>query len=197
MGLEIILTTVLALIIILIILFYFGYTTYNVVYVKSDIDNQLYLVRDLPDKQYASNMLARIKKNIMDLNNYLATNKDNYKEYQTYIDQLSEKVPYIVIMESTEDSAYTSYSVNKGEQIVFCIRSRRHKNEIHDLNLMMYVVLHELSHVACPEYGHTSLFKKIFAFITNTAISLDMYKKIDFIDNPLEYCGLTITDSIV
>lgn len=197
MGLEIIITTIFAFIIILIILFYFGYTTYNVVYVKSDIDNQLYLVRDLPDKQNASNMLARIKKNIVDINNYLISNKEKYKEYQSYIDQLNEKVPYIIIMESTEDSMYTSYSINKGEQIVFCIRSRKYKNEIHDLNLMMYVVLHELSHVACPEYGHTALFKKIFAFITNTAIDQGMYKKIDFTNYPLEYCGLTITDSII
>ena len=63
---------------------------------------------------------------------------------------------------------------------------------------MMYVVLHEISHVACPIYdNHGPLFKEIFAFITNIAIKINIYKKIDFMQNPEEYCGLTITDSIV
>ena len=32
-------------------------------YVKSTIDNEMYLVRNRPDKQKASNILAKIKKN--------------------------------------------------------------------------------------------------------------------------------------
>jgi hypothetical protein len=61
----------------------------------------------------------------------------------------------------------------------------------------MYVALHEISHVACPEVGHTELFKKIFHFITKIAINMGIYKKIDFAKNPVEYCGLTVSESIV
>jgi hypothetical protein len=69
---------------------------------------------------------------------------------------------------------------------------------LHDINLMMYVVLHEISHVACPVYdNHGPLFKKIFAFITNAAIKIGLYTKINFGTQPEEYCGLMITDSIV
>lgn len=170
----------------------------EVVYVKSNIDGETYLVRDLPDKQQASDMLATIKANIMKLVSYLYQNKTTkFKNYDKYIDQLNTRINNVVITESTEDSIYTSYSVNKGEQIVFCLRSRNNINQLHPINLVMYVALHEISHVACPEYGHGTLFKKIFAFITIEAIGQNIYVKIPFNKEPTEYCGLTITDSII
>jgi len=169
-------------------------------YVKSDIDDELYLVRYVSDKQQASNTLARIKQYIIQLADELYNNKHekHNKEYIEYIDLLHSKIRHIVIVESTEDSAHTSYSVNKGEQIVFCLRSRKDKNNLHDINMMMYVVLHEISHVACPIYdNHGPLFRKIFAFITQSAIDYGIYKKIDFQNEPKEYCGLTISESII
>ena len=169
----------------------------NVVYVQSDIDKEYYLVRDLDDKQYACNMLAKIKQNIIFLTKYLKQNSTKYPEHLNHIDQLDTRIKNVEVLESSGDSVYTSYSVNKGEQIVFCLRSRQIANKMHKFNLLMYVVLHEMSHVACPEYGHTKLFKQIFAFITTVAIELGLYIKINFGDVPEEYCGLMITDSII
>jgi predicted metal-dependent hydrolase len=188
----------LLLLVLVIIIIYMKYRNHGVIYVKSYIDGEYYLVRDLHDKQQASNLLATIKQNIMTLTNYLYENRDTkYTEYRSYINQLHDRIQNVVIMESSGDSVYTSYSINKGEQIVFCLRSRHIKDELHKLNLLMYVVLHEMSHVACPELGHTDLFKKIFAFITTVAIEIGMYTKIEFSFDPVEYCGLMITDSIV
>jgi len=179
------------------IIFKFNYK--DMTYIKSDIDGNLYLVRDVPDKQNAANTLAELKNRILYINKYLL---DNIKTkecsgYEKYIEQLNNKIQNVVIIESTADSIYTSYSVNKGEQIVFCIRSRKDINKLHDINLMMYVVLHEMSHVACPEYGHTELFKKIFSFFAITAVKLNLYNKIDFQKSPEEYCGMIINDSVI
>lgn len=165
-------------------------------YVQSYIDDQYYQVRDKDDAIKASNMLARIKENIMTLKNYLVENKSKYEEMIPYITQLSEKIKGVVISESAENSNYTSYSVNKGEEIVFCLRSKE-DGRMHDINLVMYVALHEIAHVACPEYGHTDLFKKIFAFFVKIAIEINIYRKIEFNEDPMEYCGLTITESII
>jgi len=170
---------------------------YEVKYVVSDIDGEQYLVRDLPDRQKSANLLAKIKSNIRIITRHLTENRDKYKEYGEYIDQLSNRISGVVINESTEDSVYTSYSVNKGEQIVFCLRSKYNNGEFHDINLIMYVVLHEIAHVGCPEYGHTPLFKKIFAFFTKVAIEIGIYSRVDFNKEPTEYCGLMITDSII
>lgn len=180
---------------ILIIILYYKFGRDDVIYVKSDIDGDLYLVRRLPDRQHAANMLARVKQNINTLID--RTSMANNKEHSKHVQQLRDKFKNCIIMESTENSIYTSYSVNKGEQIVFCLRSRHDNGKMHDINLIMYVALHEASHVACPEYGHTELFKKIFAYLTNEAVNLNLYSKIDFKNQNTEYCGLLITDSII
>ena len=186
---------IISLLLILVLMIKFKKT--NLKYVKSDIDDDMYLVRDLEDKQKAANMLARIKKNINTIRSYLVNNIDKYPEMEQYIKQMDINLQNTDYSESTEDNTYTSYSVNKGEQLVFCIRSKNDVNKIHDLNLVMYVTLHELAHVANPEYGHGALFKRIFAFLTTVAIEKGYYTKIPFDREPIEYCGLVISDSIV
>lgn len=185
----------------IIAIFYYRYGANDSVYVKSTIDGKYYLVKNMSDRYDVANILAQIRLNILKLIDYLDTivhsDNGNKKEFIPYIDRLKEKINYVIISENISDYYYTSYSVNKGEQLVFCVRSRRNRDQIHDLNLMMYVVLHEISHIACPEYGHTALFKRIFAFITQSAIDLGIYTKIDFRSDNKEYCGLSITDSIV
>lgn len=186
-------------ILIICLIVFFKFNKKNVTYIKSDIDNEPYLVRDVADKQRAANMLAKIKQNIMVVVDYLYKNKDNYKDYIKYIDQLHKRIQGVIIMESTEDDQYTSYSVNKGEQLIFCLRSRSlgSTGKLHDMNLLMYVCLHEISHISSPTYGHDDQFKKVFAFLAKIGIELGLYKKIDFGKKSETYCGLEITDSII
>ena len=171
----------------------------EVIYIESSIDKKKYLVRDLPDKYISANLLAQISKNIDNLTNFLYENRKDgkYKKYKLYIEQLKNKIKDCIYMENGSNSVYTSYSINKGEQIVFCLRSRNNMDELHDLNVIMYVALHEISHVACPEYDHTPLFNEIFAFIAQCAIEQNIYKKIDFATYNTEYCGLILNQSIV
>jgi predicted metal-dependent hydrolase len=169
-------------------------------YIKSNIDDKFYLVRNEHDKQEASNTLAKIKQNIMLLSNDMYKNRDNSEniKYKEYIELLHSKADNIIIVESSKSSKFTSYSINKGQQIVFCLRKKILPNGLHDINLMMYVVLHEISHVACPIYdNHGPLFREIFNFITNYAIKINLYTIIPFRENPVDYCGLLINDSIV
>lgn len=169
---------------------------HEVKYVKSELNNREYLVRDLPDKQAASNLLSRIHMNIIRLVDHLYQYKDStYSKHKVAIERIKNKINNTIINESGEDSSYTSYSVNKGEQIVFCLRSK-YNGELHDINLLMYVAIHELAHVGCESYGHTQEFKELFAFLISVAITLNMYTKINFKENPLEYCGLIISEHI-
>jgi predicted metal-dependent hydrolase len=188
---------IIILILLVIIIFVMTFQSGPLKYVMSDIDDKYYLVRDLEDKQKAANMLARIRDNINIIREHLVSNIKQYSEMEKYIKQLDRKLKYTDYKESKIDSIYTSYSVNKGEQLVFCLRSKKIKDKLHKLNLVMYVTLHEMAHVACPEYGHGLLFKRIFAFFARVAIEKGIYDKIPFDDDPKEYCGLTITDSII
>jgi hypothetical protein len=185
-------------IIIILLFIIFKLEKHEVKYVKSNINNVEYLVRDVPDKQQAADMLGQINVNINKFIDYVYANKDNkdFVANKQYIEQLQDRIKNVIISESSADSSYTSYSINKGEQLVFCLRSK-YTGSLHDINLLMYVVLHELSHVGCPEYGHGDLFKKIFAFFANCGTKCGIYRRIDFNNNSEEYCGLTISESII
>ena len=188
------------LILVLVVFLIFNKKQNKMIYLKSNIDKQEYLVRDLPDAQKAANMLAKIKQNTMKLVEYLNKtkndDKNNVDEFSKYIDQLTTRIKTTIFSENSGDNDYTSYSVSKGEELVFCLRSK-HKDKMHELNLLMYVVLHEISHIACPVYGHGPLFKKIFAYFTKEAIEIGIYTQIPFESEPKEYCGIMITDSII
>ena len=54
----------LIIIIFVIIFIFYKYNYSQMTYVKSTIDNNYYLVRDLPDKLLAANMIAQIRLNI-------------------------------------------------------------------------------------------------------------------------------------
>jgi hypothetical protein len=196
-------TVIYVLIIAFLIIFVIMYENDNMIYVKSDIDGEYYLVRNIKDKKHAANTLAIIKKNIFAFANHTQKIIDDnkYKEYKPYIIQFKNKIKNVEIQESSSKSSNTSYTINKGEQIIFCLRSKKlinifNTNAIHDINLIMYVAIHEISHVACPEYHHTPLFNKIFKFFCDEAVKIGLYDKIDFKYNPMEYCGMMIYESI-
>ena len=170
----------------------------EVTYIESYLDKNNYLVRNEPDKYEAANLLANIMGRIHQLRAHLIENNNSYDEFKPYIERLANnlKPGYTQVYETEPGSEYTSYSVNKGEELVFCLRSKEN-NQLHDINLMMYVALHEISHIACPEIGHTPLFKKIFAFFTEKADQLNLYQIVDYGEQPVEYCGMILSSSIV
>jgi hypothetical protein len=200
---------ILLILIIVILGVFYWYNYGKMTFIKSPIDNNFYMVRDLSDKYTAVNLLATMRLNIIKLKDHLNSKKDtDYKEYKQYIEQLSNRIHNVTISESRGNEnvkdengenkeIVTSYSVNKGEELVFCLRSRKEMNTFHTINILMYVILHEISHIACPEYGHGPLFKKIFAFFTKTAMSLKIYEYDDYAKSPKEYCGIYLSDSIV
>ena len=171
------------------------------IYVKSNIDNQYYLVRNYNDKQISSDTLAKLKQNIFIIVNHVK-NMDTTKNAKSqtmipHIKQLCDRIQNVIIRESSMKSKFTSYCVNKGEELVFCIRIQKEGGEIHNINLLMYIVIHEISHIACPEEGHTALFNNIFNFLCGISIELGLYNKIPFKTNPENYCGMLINDSII
>jgi predicted metal-dependent hydrolase len=180
------------ILIIIIILFYIKKYYGEIEYVKSKIDNRYYLVRKLADKQKASDMLADINKDCISLIKHLM------KTYPDNVDikRLHKNYNPDSISEGSADSGYTSYSVNKGEKIILCLRQKEN-NEFVDKNIVMYVTIHELSHLMTHEIGHTKKFWDNFRFILKEAVEIGIYKKVDYSKSPVKYCGIKITSSII
>jgi hypothetical protein len=178
--------------IIILLCYFFVYKLYiNQVYVKSSIDGSYYLVRNLEDKEEAADLLANIRKQLLNLCNRLEKSYPDNKKVQLLIDRFRPEE----ISESPANTKYTSYSINKGERIVFCIRSRDELGKLVEINTVLFVALHELSHVMTLSLGHTTEFWENFRFLLAHAIHWNIYKPTDFKENPQEYCGTHITDS--
>ena len=128
----------------------------------------------------------------------LVKNIDQFPEYREYIQFLGKNFNKnrTLIYENSPYSKYTSYSVNKGEEFVFCLKCKT-TNNFHTLNLLTYVAVHEMAHAGCPEIGHTPLFNKIFKFFLNEGMSLKIYEYENYSNNPVNYCGLRLYTNIL
>jgi predicted metal-dependent hydrolase len=177
------------------ILIYMSWDTYvngKVETVKSDIDGHEYTVRSLPDKEAAADLLAEIKDRLDRLAHHLQKMYPNDDRTKAIVSKFhSDK-----ISESADTSdKYTSYSVNKGEKIVFCLRARDDTKKLEDINMLMFVAIHELAHIATKSVGHTDEFWANMKFLLEEAINIGVYTKQDFKNNPQQYCGMTVTSS--
>jgi len=193
---QIIFQITIILLFIILIYYFRSRTKSEAIYLRSGLDNKEYLVQNLDNKEEASYILSTIKEKIDQLKEHLKNNINKYPEYESYIKQFIEKSANLILYENPPTGKYTSYTVNKGEEIALCLRSKE-TGKLHDLNIILYVTIHELAHVACPEVDHTPLFKKIFIFLLGVAIDLKIYKKDNYHENPQEYCGLTINENLL
>jgi hypothetical protein len=102
------------------------------------------------------------------------------------------------LSEGGHNSGHTSYSIDKGKRIVMCLRSRaaggRH-GAIENTNTLMYVLLHELAHIATVGVGHTEPFWDNFRFLLEVGEAEAVYSKVDYKEKPTDYCGIKITSN--
>jgi hypothetical protein len=159
--------------------------------VKSKVDGSVYKVQDnLHDPQRAADLLAILNGNVMKFINFLE--KDYPNDKRVY--RLRKRYHPKNVMEGAPNNKEnsTSYSISKGDKIVFCVRSGKNPEQFHNTNLMMFVVIHELAHLVSVSYGHNGEFMTNFKWLLNEAIKYKLYDKIDFYSQNTEYCGMTI-----
>jgi hypothetical protein len=198
-------------IIAIILCLYFIYTTFSVyketLYIESDIDKNKYLIRNGNTKSHAylkssANILAEINKRIVKLIEHLGTNYGNDSDKKVFIQKLKENYTHDILSEAAIDKRYTTYTIDKQEMHI-CLRTRDEFEKLYDINLLMYVVLHELAHFCNydedgnPIQGHGSEFKYIFKFLLIESIKIGIYDYTDYYENPEPYCGILLTSSIL
>jgi len=165
---------------------------------KSTIDFETYQVLDRHDSLKSANMIAKIKMNIRKIVKYLNNNIDKYSEKEYAILNLKKRTKNLIIIERPDDSDeyITSYTLNKGEQMVLCLRTKLLQS-LHDFNIIMYVVIHELAHIASNNIGHDEEFYSNFKFLLEISIKLKIYKDTDYRYNPVNYCGMVVNEYIL
>lgn len=168
----------------------------NMVYVRSSVNGTNYQVRDLPDKQKAADLIGYTHETLKKICRMLHESYPN----DIRVKRLLNRFPNTIFRESHENNQSTSYSINKGEKIVLCLRSkdkysRLYNNTVENKNLVLFVALHELCHIMTVETGHPKAFWNNFAFLLRECQDKNLYQCIDFSKNPKKYCGIKVTSS--
>jgi len=159
----------------------------NIKYETSNIDDRKYLVRKLKDSKDAANKLAELNGHIFKIIDHCqTTKKENIKLLKENYnpDTLSETIP---------GSKYTSYSVNKGEEIAICIRNK--DNTFMNINTILFVTIHELAHVMTLSTGHTKEFWNNMKYLLEEAEKINLYKPVNYNKYNESYCGMTINST--
>ena len=185
-------------IILLIITFYIVFILHDSSLVKFEQEGILLYVREANDMNDSSQVLLELINKMYKLREIVINDINMYPDYTEYIKLLEKNFNKnrTKIYETSLDSDYTSYSVNKGEELVFCLRCKKTRS-LHNINLLMYVAVHEMAHTACPETGHTPLFNKIFKFLLEIAVANNLYIYDNYSKYPIEYCGMQLYTNIL
>jgi len=173
-----------------------GYThfenfTNEVSYTKSSVDDKEYLVRNMDDKDEAANVLAKIREKLEKICTIM---KEKYPDDES-VKRMVKRFNPDNITEAGKNNQYTSYSVNKGEKLVFCIRQKDEKESFVDENTVTFVSIHELAHIMTKSVGHTEEFWDNFKRLLKEAIEENLYTKENYSQNPKDYCGIKVSDS--
>jgi hypothetical protein len=160
--------------------------------IVSTVDGDKYCVRERKNMKEATDLLAKTTTKMKKLVEYV---DEKYPD-KPNIRRLVKKFNSNKIVETLPTSEYTAYSENKGKKIAFCLNKEKHNNNnLIDENTLMFVAIHEMSHIATESIGHNKEFWDNFKFLLNEAKEAGVYEVVDYSKNNQEYCGMTITDN--
>lgn len=165
----------------------------NTVPVVSQKDHLEYKVqKGFGDANTAANILSVIHKN----NETLIRHLEKKYPRDRRIAFLKSNYNRENIEEADLNNDSTSYTMDKGREYVLCLRDKKdEEKKIHDLNTLMFVNLHELSHLMTDTYGHNAEFWSNFAFILKEAKDIGIYEPKNYASSAKDYCGIKITSN--
>jgi len=160
--------------------------------VVSTVNGDKYCVRERANIKAAADLLAKTTDKCKAVVEYV---HDKYPEREN-VKRLKKGFNPKQIMETLPTSEYTAYSENKGEKLAFCLNiDKKNNDHLIDENTLLFVALHELSHIATKSIGHKSEFWENFKFLLQEAENAGIYKPVDYKKKPQEYCSMKIRDN--
>lgn len=183
--------------IILFIILYFSITYYNNrnhTYVKADDGNQ-YRVQIAEDNKESANLLSDAITRVKTLLDHLKKSESQDIRTKTLLSRFN---PNNITENDPQEmkSGVTSYTVNKGEKIVVCLRQRN--NNFVEINTLMYVIIHELAHICdLTSQQHDEKFWNNFEWLLEHAVNIGIYNYVNYSKDQEPYCGMNITSNVL
>lgn len=158
-------------------------------------DGHQYEMQNLPNKEGAVAMMADIRAALIKLHTH-------YKDEPALaadppVSRFLQRFTPDVFVENDMQSKDTSYSENKGQRIVVCLRDKTKAPQypLVDKNTVMFVILHEMAHLMTETIGHTQEFWTNFKRLLGDAVQIGIYEPVNYAQRPTPYCGMTISDT--
>jgi hypothetical protein len=158
---------------------------------QSMLNHNEYEVQDYPNPDEAANLLAKINTNIKSIIKCLISKYKN----DPRVERLKTRTSSLRIEEALHEADSSTYTINKGELMVVCLRKKNKQKDFYQMDLLLFVLIHELAHIMTISEGHTAEFMKNFKFILKEAVGCGLYTPIDYsvANNKIDYCGVMVT----
>jgi hypothetical protein len=151
-------------------------------------------------------------------NTYCVRDRKNSKEYVQLLDEATQRMKKLVehmnnkfpenpavrrlvagfnpekISETLPNSTLVAYTENKSK-MSFCLTEKKNGTKIIDINTLMFVAIHELSHISSKSIGHKTEFWDNFKFLLKHATEIGIYTPVDYKKENREYCDMKIRDN--
>lgn len=166
---------------------------------QSTTNGKTYCVRPRENarkQQEAVNLLGDTVDKCQRLVEYVSRRYPNDKRVQ----RLSERFDAKVMTETVPSSDMTAYSENKGEKVATCLNKvggndEKANNELTDESTLMFVALHELTHIMTVQEGHPQIFWHNFRWLLTAAKEAGIHEPVDYKQTPQPFCGMKINDN--
>lgn len=180
-----------AFVLIISIKIYYESDAFNLKCIISTVDGNKYCVRERNKLNMAADKLANVTSKLKKL---VAQVGKDFPD-RTNVKRLTEGFNPQKVSETLPTSEFTAFSENKGEKLAFCLDTEKNGGKLIDENTLMFVGIHEISHIATESVGHTNEFWTNFKFLLEQAAKMNIYTPVDYKKEPTKYCGMTITDN--
>lgn len=164
--------------------------------IKAKFGGRYYKVHDEhPKPGEAANILATLDKRIVALLRHMRDTylhkTDNTYAWKLTLNLLARYNPDNLVENSPLDpSGDTAYSLDKGRVIAICLRDKK-TLQFEDLEILTFVTIHEMTHVAVDAVDHPPEFWAAFKFLLIEAEKTG-YISPDYRQLPDKYCGLLV-----
>lgn len=153
-------------------------------------DNNVHIVADLPNKHKSAAVLSEIKRRLAYLVRYCIKRHPENKDIML----LKKRFRPENVQETSIHDSGTSYTIDKGSELHLCLRDKNN-HQLHDINLLMFVAIHELAHIMSTSYGHNDEFAKNFVFLLERAVEANVYIPENYKVNSKKFCGITVNNN--
>lgn len=154
-------------------------------------DGNTYCVRENKNMKESAELLAEATNKMNDLVSHVEKNFPENEAVKRLVKGYNPKK----ISETLPNSTLVAYTENKSKMMFCLTENKDSETKLIDINTLMFVAIHELSHIASKSIGHKQEFWDNFKFLLVESEKIGIYKPENYKKKNRDFCGMKIKDN--